>query len=149
MILTLRREASSDAGVIGMLDVNGRRFPTLERPPAAADKHDACLPAGTYRLLSMTRASGERCFALASASLNVYMLPSEVPPTRVTDARSAVFLAAGFTLDDLIGGHIAPGKERAKSNGMWTLKGTRDAMNEIRTLVGTRFDLTLIIEDAT
>lgn len=148
MIITLQREPAIDGCVLGVLEVAGRKFPTLERPRSAADKHDSCLPAGMYRLLAMTRAGGERCYGIVNTMLGVWMLPSEVPESKITDARSAVFLASGFTADDLIGSHIAPGKDRIKAAGNWQLSNTRDAMNEIRTLVGHKIDLQLLIEDS-
>lgn len=148
MIITLKREARLPDGTLGMLEVNGRKFPTLENPAwGAGDKHDTCLPAGTYRLLPKQRASGEKAFAVVNAMHGVWERPSEVPKHAVTDARSAVFLAAGVTLDDLVGAHIAPGKERVKRTAGWFMDGTREAMNEIRTLVGSRLDIVLIIEE--
>lgn len=146
MIVTLRREAFLADGTLGMLEVAGRKFPTLELRGEAVDRHDGCVPAGTYRLLPRQRASGEKAYAISNPMLGVWELPREVP-RHVTDARSAVYLAAGVTLDDLIGCHISPGKERLKRAHGWWLDGTRDAMNEIRTLVGSALDITLVVED--
>lgn len=147
MILTLRREAYLPNGTLGVLEVNGRKFATLENPGRVGDKHDACLPPGSYKLLPRQRASGEKAFAVVNNVLGVWERPTDVPQHAVTDARSAVFLAAGTTVDDLVGCHIAPGKERIKRSNGWLLEGTREAMNEIRTLIGSRFDLMLIIEE--
>ena len=147
MIITLKREARLPDGTLGMLEVNGRKFPTLENPArTACDRHDTCLPPGTYRLMPKQRASGEKAFAVVNALNGVWERPSDVP-RHVTDARSAVFLAAGVSLDDLTGSHIAPGKERVKRSAGWAMEGTREAMNEIRTLVGSRLDIVLIIEE--
>lgn len=146
MILTLKRESYLTDGTLGVLEVNGKKFPTLENPRRDGDRHDCCLPPGIYRVLPRQRASGEKAFAIVNALLGVWELPTEVPP-RFTDARSAVFLAAGMSVDDLVGCHVAPGKERVRSNGLWSLKGTRDAMNEIRTLIGAQLDIKLVIEE--
>lgn len=146
MILTLRREAYLADGTIGVLEVNGRKFPTLENRRDVHDRHDGCVPAGSYRLLPKCRASGEKAYAVANPMLGVWERPSEVP-RHVTDARSAVFLAAGVTLDDLIGCHIAPGKQRVKRAHGWWMDGSREAMNEIRTLVGSTLDLMIVVEE--
>ena len=148
MIVTLKREAYLSECTIGMLEVGGRKFATLENPRDATDKHDRCLPPGEYRLVALTRASGEKAFGIVNPSADVWLLPSDVPKPRVTDARSAVFIACGFSVNDTLGGHIAPGKGRCKQNGTWQLELPRDAMNEIRTLIGNRFDLKLLIEDS-
>lgn len=146
MIITLRREASRADGTIGALEINGKKFPTLENPARPGDKHDTCLPPGMYKLVPKQRASGEKAFAIVNPMEGVWETPTEVPRHAVTDARSAVFIAAGVTVDDLIGSHIAPGKLRLRRGFGWFMEGSREAMNEIRTLIGTRFDLTLIIE---
>jgi hypothetical protein len=145
MVLTLRREAHLADGTIGVLEVNGRKFPTLENRRDVTDRHDGCLPPGSYKLFPRQRASGEKAYAVANPMLGVWERPMEVP-THVTDARSAVYLAAGNTLDDLTGCHIAPGKQRVKRGHNWCLEGTREAMNEIRTLLGSTLDLMLIVE---
>ena len=152
MILTLRRDSYFPDCTLGVLEVAGRRFATIENPkepdgPGLHDKHDICLPAGTYRLISMTRASGEKAYAIVNPQLRVWHLPSEVPSFRRTDARSAVYLAAGFCVDDVVGSHIAPGKDRIRQHGRWRMDSSRDAMNEIRTLIGARTDVGLLIED--
>lgn len=145
-ILTLHRELSRDDGTIGMLEIRGRNFPTLELPGAASDKHDACLAPGMYRLRQVKRASGEKAFAVVAPENGVWQLPSDVPRHRVTDARSAVFLAAGVCLDDLVGCHIAPGMSRRREGRGWLLDSSVEAMNQIRTLITTQLGLTLVIE---
>ena len=146
MIVVLRREAFLADGTLGVLEVAGRKFPTLENRRDVVDRHDGCVPAGSYRLLPRLRASGEKAYAVSNPMLGVWELPREVP-RHVTDARSAVYLVAGVTLDDLIGCHIAPGKERVKRTHGWWMEGTRDAMNEIRTLIGSALDVMLTVED--
>ena len=146
MIVTLKREAYLPDGTLGILEVQGRKFPTLENHRKASDRHDACLPAGAYRLTPTQRAGGDKCYSISSPLLGVWERPSEVPK-HVTDARSAVFLAAGFTLDDLVGSHVAVGKDRSRSREGWLLQHSRDAVNEVRTLIGSALDITLIVED--
>lgn len=144
MILTLRREALNNGVTLGILEVAGKKFPTIELPPDSTDKHDSCVPFGEYRVVGHVRASGEKAFLLTNPTLGVWGMPSEA--NGVTDARSAVFLAAGYHINDLIGSHIAPGKNRIKKGGDWILEHSRDAMNEIRTLIGSKFDIQLVIE---
>lgn len=149
MNLTLRREAHFADGTIGVLDVQGRKFLTLELAAggADADKHDTCLPPGTYRLTPVQRAGGERCYSISNPTLGVWQRPSDVPRGAVTDARSAVYLAAGFGVDDLVGCHVAVGKVRSKVRGAWQLADTRGALNELRTLIGGAFDIVLTVEE--
>jgi hypothetical protein len=45
-------------------------------------------------------------------------------------------------------GCISLGKKRVKSNGMWMVQQSADAVNELRMAVAGQFDLTLTIEDA-
>jgi len=146
VIITLRREGEVQSATIGVLEVNGKKYPTLENPAHGGIKHDSCLPPGQYRLVPKQRASGEKAFAIVNPMEGVWETPSEVPRHAVTDARSAVYLAAGASTDDLTGSHIAPGKLRARRGNGWLMEGSREAMNEIRTLVGSRLDITLIIE---
>jgi hypothetical protein len=145
VILTLRREAYLPDGTLGVLEVQGRKFPTLENRKDATDRHDACLPPGAYRLTPTQRAGGDKCYAISSPLLGVWERPSEVPK-HVTDARSAVFLAAGFTLDDLVGSHVAIGKDRTRTREGWLLQMSRDAVNEVRTLIGSAFEVVLMVE---
>lgn len=146
MIVTLKREAFLTDGTIGVLRVYDKTFPTLENRRDVVDRHDGCIPAGMYRLLPRCRASGEKAYAVANPLLGVWERPMDVP-RHVTDARSAVYLAAGVTLDDLVGCHIAPGKARVKRSMGWWVEGTKDALNEIRTLLGSTLDLMLVVED--
>lgn len=145
-IITLRRELSRDDGTLGMLEIRGKHFPTLELPPGAGDKHDTCLSPGMYRLRQVKRASGEKALAVVAPEHGVWQLPSEVPRHRITDARSAVYLAAGACLDDLIGSHIAPGISRRREGRSWLLDSSVEAMNQIRTLIQSQLGLTLVIE---
>lgn len=149
MQLTLRREAHFADGTIGVLEVQGRKFLTLELRAGGegADKHDTCLPPGTYRLTPVQRAGGERCYTISNPALGVWQRPSDVPRTAATDARSAVFLAAGFGTDDLVGCHVAVGKGRSKVRGAWQVEDPRGALNEVRTLIGGAFDVTLTVEE--
>lgn len=145
MIVTLRREAYLPDGTLGVIEVQGRKFPTLENRLTGHDKHDCCIPVGSYRLTPVQRAAGEKCFAISAPALGVWARPSEVPRS-ITDARSAVFLAAGLSLDDLVGSHVAVGKDRSKTRDGWLLHASKDAVNEIRTLLGSTLDITLIVE---
>lgn len=149
MIVTLKREAHLTDATVGVLEISGRKFLTLEQRERAngEDKHDVCLPPGAYRLTPTQRAAGDKCYAISNPALRVWQRPSDVPPSSVTDARSAVYLAAGFSTDDLVGGHVAVGKQRQKIRGVWALDQSGDALNEIRTLIGSVLDITLIVEE--
>lgn len=150
MILTLRREYLPDC-TLGLLEVSGKKFFTLERPwrahgvGRAGVEHLSCVPEGSYRLVPWTRPSGEKTFALSNPQLDVYQAPFDIPRERHGIARSLILIHAADYVHDVLGG-IGPGLGRSRETCGWAVTGSRDAMNQIRTLVAHKFDLTLIIE---
>lgn len=144
MQLTLTRDTPHTDLWLGVIECAGRKFQALE----SSD----CLPAGVYRLRQHVTPSGEQCFALVSPPLGVYQHPFEVPPARKATARSRALIRAGEYFWDAHGG-IVLGKSRVldtvrafDSNvRTWKMTETKSAMNELRTLIGIKFDIELTI----
>lgn len=151
MILTLQRQQYLADCTLGFLEVAGRKFFTIERPwephptgLAGADFR-SCVPEGSYRLVPWTRPSGEKTLALSNPTLDVYPAPYDIPRERHGVARCLILIQAADYVHDVLGG-IGPGLDRSHGRNGWLVTSSRDAMNQIRTLVAHKFDLTLIIE---
>lgn len=151
MILTLTREQFLTDCTLGLIEVAGKKFFTIERPweahPAARGgvEYRSCVPEGSYRLIPWTRPSGEKTFALSNPQIDVYQTPFDVPRERRGIARSLILIHAADYVHDVLGG-IGIGLGRKSEQYGWVVLQSRDAMNQIRTLVAHRFDLTLIIQ---
>lgn len=142
MQLTLTRDTPHSELWLGILEVAGRKFHTLE--PAK------CLPAGTYRLRPHQRPNGEQCFALVSPQAGVYHQPFDVPPSRSGTARFLALVHAGNYYWDADA--VALGKDRVletlrgtQTIKTWRMAETKSAMNELRTLIGQKFDVEVTI----
>lgn len=143
ILLTRDPHQPSQECTLGTLDIAGRQFHTLER--------DA-LPVGDYRLEHHRTPSGEQCFSLIAPKLGVYGYPYEIPAHKRATARSHALVRAGDFWWDCHGG-IAVGKGRALETvsgftgivRAWKMLDTKSAMNEIRTLIGHRIDITLTL----
>lgn len=141
--LTLTRDTPHSELWLGILEVAGRKFHTLE----PAD----CLPAGTYRLRQHQRPNGEQCYALVSPQLGIFHQPYDIPPSRQRTARYLALVHAGDYWWDA--NAIALGKGRvldtirgaANLVRTWKMAETKSAMNELRTLIGTKFDIEVTI----
>lgn len=143
MQLTLTRDTPHSDSWLGILEVAGRKFHTLE----AAD----CLPSGAYRLRQHQRPNGEQCYALVSPSLGVYHQPYDIPPSRSKASRYLALVHAGDHWWDA--NAVALGKNRILDTihgggttlRTWKMTETKAAMNELRTLIGAKFDIELTI----
>lgn len=142
MQLTLTRDTPHSELWLGILEVAGRKFHTLE--PAN------CLPAGTYRLRPHQRPNGEQCFALVSPQAAVYHQPYDVPPYRASTSRYLALVHAGNYWWDADA--VALGKDRVletlrgtQTIRTWRMAETKAAMNELRTLIGQKFDVEVTI----
>lgn len=149
MILTLQRDLSTPNETLGWLSCNGRKWPSIERawvptPDACCGvKGRSCVPAGLYKLNRHTTDAHPKVWALVSPELWVYHWPWEVPPPRQALARSVCLIHPANWASELRG-CIAIGKQRVKEpNGFWKVTESRDAVNELRTLLGNSVDLTL------
>lgn len=125
MILTLARDRNQPVAycTLGMLHVKGHVFHTIE--PGAG----SCLPVGTYRLEAVDSEARGKHWKIKNVE---------------TLAVPSLLHAANWAHE--LSRSVAPGKARKMSLGIWSVVESRSAMNEIRTLVGTSYDLQLTIE---
>ena len=152
MILTLTRDQYLPECTLGVLLAGPRKLFTIERPwiPNSAagksgEKYVSCIGEGTYRLRPHMKASGERVWILSNPMMDVYELPSDVPPGRELATRTLVMIHAANYVHDVIG-CIGPGVDRVKNANEWMVTQSRDAMNQLHTVMDQTLDLSLIIQ---
>lgn len=153
MIITLVRDTHTPNETLGMLTVNGRKWHSIERPwvPNASapcgDKGMSCIPIGAYRLEKHSSEAHQNVWAMVNKELWVYHWPWEVPVAMQQLARTVCLIHPANWASELRG-CIALGKDRTKDkSGHWMVTNSRDAVNELRTLIGTQLDLQLSIAE--
>lgn len=152
MNLELLRDLSTPSETLGTLSVNGRKWHSIERPwqPIAdapcGKKGTSCVAPGTYRLEPHMSEQYRNVWALVSPSLWVYHWDADVPKPRRGLARTTVLIHVANWASELRG-CIALGKTRAKDRGVWMVRNSADAVNELRMALAGAYDLTLTIED--
>lgn len=151
MQLMLNRDLRTTDFSVGVLEIAGKKFHTMERPwipdplgGIAGKKYESCIPYGTYRVEHWDSVKFGKVFILSNPLLGVYRLPSDVPKGQEATTRTLCLIHAGNYVHDVIG-CVAVGKGRLKSGKAWMIVNSREALNEVRTLVGTRIDVTLTI----
>ena len=151
MLLTLTRDQYLRECTLGVLEVAGKRFFTIERPwipdpiGKSGVKYKSCVSEGVYRLSPFTRPSGEKAFRLSNPTLDVFESPTDVPKGREESTRTLVLIHAANYVYDVVG-CIGPGMSRTKVAQGWMVTNSREAMNQIRTLVGSTYDISLLIK---
>ena len=153
VMLTLRRDTSTPEAILGVLEINGKRLHTIERPwvpdpecPAGRPFY-SCVPAGVYRVEPFKMPSGEKAYVISNPVAGVHALPFQIPKPQRDKLRSRITIRAAnyaFEAVDAIG----LGMERTKTSVGWKLERSLDAMNVARTVINQTLDLTLVIEDA-
>lgn len=136
------------------MEAAGRRFHTIERPWVAdpngglgGKKYESCVPPGMYRLRHRDTPKYGKHFILSNPTLDVYELPADVPRGRETSTRTLVLIHVGNYWHDVIG-CIAVGKQRTRDGRDWMVTDSRAAMNELRMVTQSVFDLHLDIREA-
>lgn len=145
MLLTLTRDTKTPELILGILEVEGHKFHTLE--PASS-----AIPHGQYRARSHRRPSGEQCFELTCPQLGVYESPLQVPPSQRETAYSQVHIHAGEYWWH-VSASVAIGKSREfttvkgsfGASRTWRLGDTLSAMNELRTVIGRCWDIQVVV----
>lgn len=152
MLLTLTRDQYLPECTLGILEVGPKKFFTIERPwipdpiGKAGKKYVSCIGEGQYTIHPYTRPSGEKAFMISNPMLDVFEFPADVPKGREDTTRTLVLIHAANYVHDVIG-CIGPGLDRKKVMGNgWMVADSREAMNQIRTLVGASYNLSLLIQ---
>lgn len=151
MIIELVRDLSTHYCTLGRLMFAGRTLFTIERPwvpdprSRGGQKGVSCVPVGDYRLNRHNTDAFPKVWALVNPMLDVYHQPWEVPPGKELISRTACLIHAANWAHELRG-CIAPGKQLLKDpQGRWMVTRSRDAVNELRTVIGNLVDLKLTI----
>ena len=151
--LHLNRDYATSYCTLGQLSdsLTGRTWQTVERPwipssfTVAGAKGQSCIGLGEYRITRYSSDAHQNVFALSAPRLDVYVTEGEVPPSKQGAARTRVLIHPANWASELRG-CVAPGKERAKGqDGLWMVRQSRDAMNEIRNILSKSVDALLII----
>lgn len=133
----------------------GRGWDTMERPwiPTSLSvggvKGYSCVGLGEYRLERYSSDANPNGYALSNPALDVYVTEMSVPPAKRGIARTRALIQAANWAGEIRGG-AALGKERAKGpDGLWQVKYSRDALNELRNLLSRSVEVSLSITSGT
>jgi Family of unknown function (DUF5675) len=152
--LTLNRDFFTSYCTLGYLsEPGGRKWPTIERPwvPNSGDtvlcgeKGQSCIPTGDYRVLRYSSDAHPNVYALSAPMLGVYVSDAECPNPQRGIARTNCLIHPANWASELRG-CVAPGKNRVKGpDGYWMVQQSRDAINEVRNILGAAADVRLTI----
>lgn len=150
--LTLLRDVFTQNETCGWTSFNGRKWATVERTwvasqlTAAGQKGVSCVPPGEYRLEPHNTEAHPKCWALVNHALDIYHWDWEVPASRRGIARTVCLIHPANWAHELRG-CVAPGKRRGLENGRWRTFESRDAMNEIRSVLGSAVDVRFVVSE--
>ena len=151
--LQLNRDYFTSYCTLGYLQdpVTGRKWATIERPwvpssyTPAGVKGASCIPLGEYRVMRYSSDAHPNVYALSAPNLDVYATEADVLPAKREYSRTRCLIHPANWAHELRG-CIAPGKDRFKGpTGFWQVRYSRDAINEIRNLLGSALDVRLTI----
>ena len=149
LALYLQREQMLAECTLGVLAAGPHKLFTIEPPwvphrgGRGGVRHASCVAEGRYRIRGHQRPSGERVWLLSNAGLDVFEFPADARG-RGDAGRFLVTIQAAEHWWDVVDG-IGVGTGRVKTANGWALENSRDAMNRLRTAVGSALDLTLVI----
>lgn len=149
MQLTLTRDPAQPAMycTLGILECAGRKFHTIERPwvpdlrgPCGVPEV-SCIPKASYRMEARKTEARGKHWILVNTSVLIFR--DRVPDLQFGRCLCLIHIA---NWAHELHGCVAIGKGRAKDfKGEWMVTESSNAMNELRTLIGTSFDLQLVI----
>lgn len=142
----------TDRYTLGVLTIGGHRLHTMERgwvpnPDGgrSGKRFESCVSAGVYRLVPHSSEKYGNVWALVSPPLDVYHYPDDVPQGREAQCRATCLIHAANYWYELLG-CVGPGRARFRQpNGEWMVTKSRDALNLIKTVIGSQLDVTLEI----
>lgn len=152
--ITILRDLRTSNETVGWLSIGVRKWPTVERPwvpsalTPAGTKGVSCLPPGEYRLEPHSGDSFTNVWAFVNPQLDVYHWDWEVPRAKRGVARTVALIHPANWASELRG-CVAPGKSRSfdQQAGRWFVERSRDAVNEIRSVIGSSADVRAIIKE--
>ena len=130
MHLILTRDMQLPDCTLGLLNVNGTVYCTIEKPWANNAEGKSCVPAGTYELMRHDSQKHPKTWALENKALHVTHFPDPAHP----DWRSACLLHPANWASELEG-CIAPGMSRQMVAGVWMVEQSKSAMDAIKDAV--------------
>jgi hypothetical protein len=155
IICNLMRDTKTKYETLGWLTIGSKKWPTIERvwTPSenspAGKRSASCVPLGDYKLVPHSGDKFSRVWALVNTTLDIYHWPWEIPKTKEPFARSVCLLhPANYAVE--LEGCVAPGLKRIydQMSGRWYVRSSRDAINEIRSALGSSIDVKLTISEA-
>ena len=101
-MITLVRDYDSIAGTHGVLDLNGSKYHTIEKPDLGNLPFESCVPLGEYKLIPFDSPKFGPCFIMENPDLNVYA--HEDSPGRPDDGRFlCLFVHRGNEIENFVG----------------------------------------------
>ena len=152
MNLDLHRDLRDQTCTLGYLSTPTRKWASIERPWVPIDespsgrKGVSCVPPGVYKLEPHSSEAHRLVWALVNPSLWVYHYDHEVPVNRRGFARTVVLIHIANWASELRG-CIALGKTRAREQGVWMVRQSSDAVNELRMAMAGQYDNSLTITE--
>lgn len=151
--LLLTRDIRESYCSLGILQIGPHKLHTMERAwipnpdgGRSGKRFESCISPGTYRLVQHRSEKYPLSWALINPDLDVYHWPADVPANRKAQARQTILIHPANFWHDLLG-CIGPGRNRARqSNGEWMVERSRDAMNLVKTIIGSTLDVSLTIQ---
>lgn len=151
--LFIHRDYRDPTCTMGIITNGVKSLQTMERPwvftpdSPAGLKGQSCVPPGRYRLERHSTDAHSNVWALINHALDVYHWESEIPASRKGKARSVVLIHAANRAEELKG-CIAPGIRRVRwEPKVWAVESSRDALNQVRTWIGSSLDVYLTIDE--
>lgn len=153
LALLLTRNVRESYCTLGSMRVNAHKLHTMERAwipnpdgGKSGKRFESCVSDGTYKLVRHSTEKYPLAWALVNPDLDVYHWPSDVPASKLKQARQTILIHPANYWHDLLG-CIGPGRERVRQqNGQWMVARSRDAMNLLKTVIGSTLDVTLTIQ---
>lgn len=136
MLLILIRDVATGSYCLGTLQAGPLQLQTLELPwipdpdGKGGKQGESCVPPGLYDLVRHDSPKHPRSFALVNPGLDVYHLPTDVPPAKAAYARTAVLIHIANWPSELEG-CCALGMHR----GSGCVTDSREALAEFNKIV--------------
>ena len=150
--LFMVRDLRESYCTLGVLTVREHKLHTMERAwipnpdgGRSGKRFESCVSDGTYKLEPHRSEKYPVAWALVNPALDVVHYPADVQKGRELQVRQTILIHPANFWHDLLG-CIGPGRSRVKANGEWMVQSSRDAINLLKTVIGSTLDVTLTIQ---